>query len=285
MNEILIIDIGGTKTNVSLVRDLKIIDSETFSTQSNPEYFIQKIHSICNEKKYKYGGLSLSLPGDWNKNGILKESFFLPSWIGFPFIDTLKKSLNINQCVWETDVVCGALGEYNALVETHGHASLLYINLGTGIGAALIKDGKPFKSDPKLTLRLQKLVCPIDDQLFSATDLICGGDLIKNTKYKSIEELFNDYKKASVEAYDIITKAQIQLAACLVNLFYLFAPDITVLNGGLTYDFEVICEEAINITNEELNNQVEILPSKLKEKAPIIGAYINYCNQMTYSQF
>ena len=276
MSEILTIDIGGTKTNICLVKDLKIIDSEIFLTQSSPEHFIQKINSICNEKKYKYDGLSLSLPGEWDRNGVLKESFFLQNWINYPFVDKLKTSLGVKDCIWETDVICGALGEYNTLVGACRSKPLLYINLGTGIGAALIKDGKPYKSNSNLTLRLQKMVCPIDDQLFPASDLICGGGLIKNTKYKSIEELFNDYKKANVEAYEIITKSQIQLAACLINLFYLFAPGVIVLNGGLTYDWEVIAEEAINIANEELENKIEIIPGKLKEKAPIIGAYLNF---------
>ena len=284
MNEVLVIDIGGTKTNVSLAGTydsgkINILNTEIFQTCSNPEHEIQKISSIYKSHDLKLENISLSLPGRWNEKGILIESYFLNEWLKYPFIDKLKNLLQIKNCIWETDVICGALGEYNSLVETLHATSLLYINLGTGIGAAFIKDGKPYKSNSKLTLRMQKLVVPIQEELYSGVDLISGGSLLENSHCESIEALFKSYKNADVEAIDVISRAQYQLASWLINLFYLFAPDLIVLNGGLTYDWEVLAEGAIEITNEELEGQIKILSSKLKEMAPVYGAYINFTHQ------
>ena len=299
MDEILVIDIGGTKTNVSFVTSsdlkIKVLSSSTFSTCSNPDLEIQKISSLYSEKSKKISSMSLSLPGLWDKNGVLLESFNLKTWIGYPFIKNLSNALNIKDYTWETDVVCGALGEYHAqsgTCPTKGEArsprfageagqgqhsmSLLYLNLGTGIGAAFIKDGKPFKSNSKLTLRMQKLLFSDQDELVSAIDLISGSSILKGTPYNSVEQLFTDYKAGKIESFEIVSKSQIQLASWLINLFYLFAPDIMILNGGLTYDWEVLCEEAIDIANEELKDQVKILPSKLKDMAPVYGAYLNH---------
>lgn len=277
MDEMLVIDIGGTKTNVSFVvadeNEIKVISQEIFPTPLKPENAIKEIFSIYNLKTKKSNYLSLSLPGRWNKNGILKESFSLPNWIDYPFIENLSKELNIKNCIFETDVICGGLGEYHARA-CHGR-SLLYINLGTGVGASLIKDGEPYKSDSKLTLRLQKLVFPFEDEIYSGVDLLSSKSLLKISNYNSIETLYQDFKLGKVNALDVIFKAQTQLAAWLINLFYLFAPDIIVLNGGLTYDFEVLAEGAIEIAGEELEDQVEIIQSKLKEQAPIHGAYLN----------
>ena len=277
MDEVLVIDIGGTKTNVSFVTsnnsEIKLLSSEIFPTCQNPELQIQKILSICSQKKPIE--MSLSLPGLWNEEALL-ESTNLKQWINYPFIKNLRDSLNIKTCQWETDVICGALGEYHFQTETCHGMSLLYINLGTGIGAAFIKDGKPFTSNSKLTLRMQKLLMPDQGELIPAVDLISGSSILKDTPYNSVEKLFTDYKTGEIEAFEIVSKAQLQLASWLINLFYLFAPDVIILNGGLTYDWEVICEEAIDIANEELNGQVKILPSKLKEMAPVHGAYLNY---------
>lgn len=286
MEETLIIDIGGTKTNVSFVAasnsGIKILSSDIFPTHSNPDLQIQKITSIYLEKLKKTSQMSLSLPGLWDKNGVLLESFNLKNWIGYPFIKNLVNALNIKNHTWETDVICGALGEYSVQSETCKGMSLLYLNMGTGIGAAFIKNGKPFTSDSKdmpwhvPTLRMQKLFLSDGNELVPATDLLSGGSLLKETNFDSIEKLFENYKSGDAETFEIITKAQLQLAAWLINLFYLFAPDVIVLNGGLTYDWEVICEEAIDIANEELKEQIKILPSKLKEMAPIYGAYLNH---------
>lgn len=284
MKEILVIDIGGTKTNVSFITafnsEIKILSSDIFPTNSNPDLQIQKISSVYLEKSKKLSQMSLSLPGLWDKNGVLIEGFNLKGWLGYSFIKNLSNALDINDYVWETDVICGAIGEYHFQMEK----SLLYVNLGTGIGAAFIKDGEPFKSDsndiPRYapTLRIQKLLVPEQGELTSAVDLICGSSILKDTSYNSVEKLYNDYKAGNIEAFEIISKAQLQLASWLINLFYLFAPDIIILNGGLTYDWEVLCEEAIDIANEELKDQVKILPGKLREMAPVYGAYLNRNN-------
>ena len=282
MSETLVIDIGGTKTNISFVTsansEITILSSDIFPTSLNPDLQIQKISSLYSEKSKQLSSMSLSLPGLWDKDGVLYESTNLKNWMGYPFIKNLANALNIKNYVWETDVICGALGEYHFQTEK----SLLYLNLGTGIGAALIKDGKPFKSNSKLTLRMQKLLFPFEDELIPATDLISAASLIKGTQYNSVEKLFTDYKTGKIESFEIISKAQLQLASWLINLFYLFAPDMIILNGGLTYDWEVLCEEAIDISREELNDQVKILPSKLKEMAPIYGAHLNHVQNIPW---
>ena len=284
MENVLVIDVGGTKTNVSIVssltqnvKDIKINSSKLFPTPSNPEYFIQKVLSLPDIGLINSEIISLSLPGKWSNEGILKESFYLHEWLNYPLIENFKKELKVKKCIWETDVICGALGEYYASGIEHDK-SMLYINLGTGIGAAFIKDGKPFKSDFALTLRLQKLVFPYNEELYSGVDLISGGALLTVSEYDSVKVLFENYKKGEVGAMDIISKAQIQLASWIINLFYLFAPDLIVLNGGLTNDWEVLCEEAIELANEELENQVKIIQGKLKENAPIYGAFLNANN-------
>ena len=277
MSEVLVIDIGGSKTQVCLVSGdtfskINILESKIFPTDSNPEHMIQHILSFCENKKIN--DISLSLPGKW-KEGKLIESNFLKDWLNYPFISNLSKNLNVQNIIWETDVICGGLGEYYSLAETHGNASLLYINLGTGVGASFIQDGKLFKSNSKLTLRLQKLFFPHGDVLYPACELISGGTLTSFADFNSIEQLFSAYKKGNIEAIDLISKAQTQLSCHLINLFYLFAPDVIILNGGLTYDWDVLAEEAVDIAKEELQDEVEILPGKLKEMAPIYGAFVN----------
>jgi|GEM_PF-1554923 len=281
----LLIDIGGTKTNICIAKEdshknIELISSEIVSTTTNPDHIIQKISSIYKNSNLKVENISLSLPGKWSKEGILEESINLKEWVGYRFIESLKQELGIKNIVRESDVICGGLGEYNEISKTRKEKdfSLLYLNLGTGFGASFIKDGIPFKSNKGLTLRMHKMVLPYGDEIYSSVDFLSGNSITQDTPYKSTEALFIDCKNGKVEALDLISKAQTQLAAWLINLNYLFSPDLIVLNGGLTYDFEVICEGAIDLANEELENQVEIIPSKLKEMATIYGAFFNLSN-------
>ena len=280
METVLTIDVGGTKTQIAEVTltnsNIEILNSITQPTPKNPQDAITLITNTCEQWGNKKHNISLSLPGKWDTNGKLIESINLKTWIDFPFISELSKELNPSKIIYETDVICGALGEHYVHSKTCHGMSLLYLNMGTGIGAAFIKDGKPFKNDDLLTLRVQKMAYSANEEIHSATDLLSGSSLLKFSNYNSIENLFVDYKKAKPEAINIISEAQTQLAALLINLFYLFAPKIVVLNGGLTYDWEVLCEEGIDIANEELKEQVKILPSRLKEMAPIYGAYYNF---------
>ena len=286
MNEVLVIDIGGTKINTALVvgseSGIKIISSEKFLTPSNPEHAIQKIESFVSGNQ-NISSMSLSLPGLWDENGILRETYFLDAWLNYPFIKNLAMSLGIKHFVWESDVISAAMGEYYSLQKSQSPQIMLYINIGTGIGAALIREGKPYKSKSNLTLRMQKLVFPLEEEIYSAVDLICGGTLREISGYESIYALYDAYRLGDIEAIDIISKAQFQLGAWLINMFYLFAPDIVVIGGGLTNDWEILAEGAVDVASEELGDSVQIIPSTLNDLAPIYGAYLNLKSKGVYS--
>lgn len=284
MKDCIVIDIGGTKTIVSHVKGdengsaISVVLKETFPTEKNPENQIQKIISICDEKKLKSDCLSLSLPGVWDEKGVLKESFFLHDWLDYPFVESLSKQLKIDNVTFETDVNCGAIGESNAN-KSLNYESILYLNLGTGVGASLIKGGELYKSPTGLTLRMQKLVLPLEDELYTGVDLMSGATLASIARVSSVEELFNLCEGGDIQAIDIISKGQTQLAAWLINLYYLFAPDVIILNGGLTYNWEMFAEGAVDLAKEELEDYIDVIPSKLKEEAPLHGAFLNNIKQ------
>lgn len=284
MTELLAIDIGGSKTTVALLdqsgEEIQLISKNTFKTCLKPDHQIQTLLDTVNSLAKKSKFLTLSLPGVWDEKGALKESFNLPGWINYPFISMLVSGLQIEKVFWETDVICGALGDYYAFNKDENISSILYMNLGTGIGASYLKDGIPFKSNKKNTIRLQKLVVPIDDELHDAVDLISGNGLVKASNIESVETIFKNYRNGNVETVELISMAQTQLAACLINLFYIFSPEVIVLSGGLTNEWDVLAGGAIEIAKEELHEQVKILPSKLKDSAPIYGAGINFKNHM-----
>lgn len=271
MTKTLVIDIGGTKTNLALCDGESLTDKFSFATESSPEKQIELIKA--ESLKHTYDKVSLSLPGRWGKDGTLLESVALHDWLGFPFTQSLAKALNGSEVIFDTDVICGGLGEYNYGAGQDGVGSLLYVNVGTGIGASLIQNGKPFRSNNGLTLRLHKLVLPFGEEVYSGTDYITGKSLAQMAAYESVEALYKAYEKVEVEAIETISFSQFQLGGWLINLYYLFAPDLMILNGGLTHNWGVLADGAVEVAKEELGNQIIILPSKLKDDAPLYGAH------------
>lgn len=144
-------DVGGTKIAVSLV-DLKgnILASMRRPTDiTNPEATLDSIaNAVCEMVEANhldlnsFDALGFGIPGlvDAEK-GIGIASVNL-GWENVPVRASLEKRLGI-RCVIDNDVRTGALGEAR-FGAAQGLKNLVYLNIGTGISAVILLDGKFF---------------------------------------------------------------------------------------------------------------------------------------------
>ena len=84
-------------------------------------------------------GVGFGGPVDLQR-GVVIDSHHVPGWTDFPLRQTLEQELGAPVTV-ENDANAGALGEavYGA---GKGHALVLYVNVGTGIGGGIVLDGR-----------------------------------------------------------------------------------------------------------------------------------------------
>ena len=126
--KILVIDIGGSniKVKANNQEERRKIESGDFMT---PEKMVSEVLSATDD--WEYEAVSIGFPGVIKDGKIAAEPKNLgPGWIGFDFVAALGKPVKIIN-----DATMQALGSYQKGV-------LLFLGLGTGLGTAIIIDGK-----------------------------------------------------------------------------------------------------------------------------------------------
>ena len=153
------IDIGGTKTAIVLSRRPPVILKRVvFPTlpKCGPEYGISQIISAMREALLSHDlrasnlmsiGISCGGPLDPVK-GLVQAPPNLPTWIDVPITSILQDEFDV-PCFLENDANAGALAEYWYGAGT-GTKNMVFLTMGTGLGAGLILDGRLYRGSSYL---------------------------------------------------------------------------------------------------------------------------------------
>jgi polyphosphate glucokinase len=122
---ILVVDIGGTQVKLMLSpNDQLRFDS---GAEMTPHDFVQRFHEAT--ANLKFSAVSIGFPSPVRGGKIVKDPKHLgKGWAGFNFSRFLRKPTRVIN-----DAAMQALG-------SHVHGRLLFLGLGTGLGAALVWD-------------------------------------------------------------------------------------------------------------------------------------------------
>ncbi len=149
------VDIGATSIDIVLAdfsRNVIARHSETAIVRDGPQPILDKVsdslHQMILDNHYKIEqltGIGIGVPGPVDfSTGTLLSPPIMPGWDRFPIIPTMQKSFPLANIVVDNDVNLMALGEV-----THGVAkninNLIFIKIGTGIGAGIISFGKIYR--------------------------------------------------------------------------------------------------------------------------------------------
>ena len=147
------VDIGGTKTAVVLCSEPPaIIERIAFPTlpERGPDHGLtlirQTIHKIIEMHHLQPGqigaiGISCGGPLD-RKRGLIQSPPNLPTWNDVPIVDVLQDEFKVT-CRLENDANAGAVAEHR-FGAGQGVQNMIFLTMGTGLGAGLIIGGKLF---------------------------------------------------------------------------------------------------------------------------------------------
>ena len=140
------IDVGGTKTICALANDGgEIVNRVQFPTEKTaPEMFFDgcaaKLRELCADAGCDVsdlGGIGMSLPGMVDENGVLLHAPFL-DWHGVDVAALMRERTGVGKIMCGNDVnVCGF-----AEAKRSRCRNFLWLTVSTGIGGAVIVDGK-----------------------------------------------------------------------------------------------------------------------------------------------
>jgi len=313
------VDLGGTKMLVALENEKgEILKSEKFPVDANagPAGILRdlliKVTEYFQVSSEDIQGLGFCMAGyyDWEK-GTMLGSPNLPGWENYPLRRQLEDLLKCPVVV-ENDANAAVWGEYcfNAGQEQEqslrqGAKNIMLITIGTGIGCAVVADGRLLRGARGLAGEIGHLpILPRGGVLCGCGNYGCLETLASGTamareglaqamsgKKTVLQEMaieaeakgsrlqtihvFEAARQGDVCALEVIDTAAYYLGQGLAAAVHLFDPEMVLIGGGVAGQGEILFAPLGQYFSEMLippfRGRVALLPAKLGEEAGVRG--------------
>ncbi|RJE87444.1 ROK family protein [Paenibacillus sp. 1011MAR3C5] len=297
------IDIGGTKINAGIVTHKgEILLSESLETLAGQENTVRRVqqaiqHVIEEASKtwpdIRYRGIGIGSAGqvDWHEGSIRYASELIPGYSGAQLKSILEKQYGMT--VWvDNDVNVIALAEMR-LGAGLGKRQFICLALGTGVGGAVVIDGRLLHGAWGGAGELGHM--SVD---FRGIPCICGarGCLEQYASGTSIARLMRERLAAigtpneQVNARDVFALWQegdplaasvmdemiAALGSAITSLIHIFNPELIIIGGGVAESGEQLVDrlrqEVSRHTMPSFAEGVQIETARLGNWSGMIGA-------------
>ena len=146
------VDLGGTNLRIAAIStDGRLLEKVTLSTKVDlsPDHVVGEMCDSIQQLSGQYSGggaligAGIGIPGIIDlEAGVVCKSANLPNWSGYPVREAIERRLGTRICM-DNNAKLAALGE-QWLGAARGVDNMAMITLGTGIGGAIVLDGKIF---------------------------------------------------------------------------------------------------------------------------------------------
>jgi glucokinase len=304
------IDIGGTKLSAALadldgsVRKKIRRSTETNWTAKENLAALREMTQALLELAKRHSadvvsiGIGFGGPVD-PVRGIVRRSHHVDGWEGVALGREFEKAFGIRVYV-DNDANVGALGEL-AYGAARNRQHVVYVNVGTGIGGALIMHGRlyhgargnsgeighttidrngpmctcgqrgcleAFCSGPSIRRRAIERLCQAAPE---STSLPTGGKAVGVTP----EDVFQAAKDGDVVAVELVDETAGLLGIGIANVLNLVNPELVVIGGGVSLAGDVLLtplREAILRHAMPGAAEVDVVAAKLGYDAGVLGA-------------
>ncbi|HHU75322.1 MAG TPA: ROK family glucokinase [Firmicutes bacterium] len=258
------VDLGGTKILIALAEENgNIAQSIKIPTRAGrgPEVILKDLFagfadyfSISLEKME---GIGFCMAGYYDRQeGTIRGSPNLPGWENYPVMQQLQRFSNLPVVV-ENDANAAAWGEF-VYGAGQGKKNLLLVTLGTGIGGALIVDGKLAHGARGFAGEIGHIpILPREGPLCGCGNRGCletlasgravereGRGLLKRGIPTLLQEMVDETTLRAIDVFEaarqgdqrsreIIDQAAFYLGQGLAAAVNMFNPEIVIIGGGM----------------------------------------------------
>lgn len=290
MKEYICIDIGGTSIKHGVVReDGTFAVTGEMPTQAM-EYggpgIMEKAKKIVEvyREEYQPEGICISTAGmvDCEKGKITYAAPLIPNYTGTEIKKTLEDLYGI-PCEVENDVNCAGLAEHFAGA-SKGSSISLCLTIGTGIGGAIIIDGKVFHGFSGSGCEVGYMHLPGGE----FQDLGASSILVKKTaEYKRIDlasingkYVFEQAKQGDSDCIRAIQEMCEVLGMGIANICYVVNPEVVVLGGGIMaqkeYLKDILRESLDKYLIPSVARHTRLEFAQNQNQAGMLGAYYHF---------
>jgi glucokinase len=293
------VDIGGTKIAVGMVDDCgrvhACLESPTNAARGFGDALsriVGMLRETAEAAKATISGIGIGSTGPvYPLTGTIGDVDFLPGWQGANPVANLASEFQVSVAM-ENDADAAALGEA-AWGSGKGKQSLVYVTVGTGIGAAILTDGKLYRgvdySHPEIG---HHVIDSSGPQCFCGAKgcwevLARGPAIVEWLKEQPLPDSLRlielDARKICEFAEQGVPIAQkavereaYYLGLGLANLITLFSPEAIVLGGSVMKSAHLFMPEIHRVIKQNCRlvpfAKTEVTLASLGSDSALIGA-------------
>jgi len=264
----LVLDIGGTNIRIAEVSKTTVKNKQIVPNPKKKSELVKTIfHLIDSYPKPNKIGIGIA---GFVKNGVILNSPNLPDIKNLNLAKILKSKYKCPVYI-ENDANCAGLAElqYGA---GKGKKNFILLTLGTGVGGAIIIDGKLYKGrgfagEPgHIQIHESQLESEASG---TAVVLQARKQGIRCLNALDIEILARQGNKKAINIYKEVGR---NLGQAILNISYLIDPELFIIGGGFSRAPYII-EEIHKVTsNDLLKRKIKVTKAKFGDESGLIGA-------------
>ena len=280
------IDLGGTRIKAVVVDESGVVLHQLYTDTNDCDRAVWKnavmetVKELLQRTNQQRTPVGISAPGLPDKNN--EAIAFMPGRMQ-GLENLLWKEVLKHPSYVLNDAVAALMAEakFGAAKEKR---HVVMLTLGTGVGGAILIDGKPYQGAFHKAGHIGHMVIDHEGQQDvtgipgSLEDCIGNCTIVKrsNGKFSSTHELLVAYRNGDNDAKDIWLKSVKQLAIGLASITNILSPETIVLGGGITEAGKDLFEP-LQMYMEQYEwraggNKVEIVKANYGDLAGAIGA-------------
>jgi glucokinase len=293
------IDFGGTSIKSGLVFDGRIIQrGRTIETRrcGGPDEIVDALVSIVAELRPgapNVAALGIGLPGVVDSiSGVVHELTNVPGWEDIPLRELLRNRTGLPITI-ENDANAMAYGEFKSGAAKDGR-HVVCVTLGTGVGGALILDGRLYRGAQlgageigHLSIDYRGVPGPFGNT--GALEKYVGNNQIaqramelyaQNGIKKSLAECAPREIDLAAQGGDKVALALwetvgFEIGVALASVVWILNPDTIIIGGGVAKAGDLVFEPIRRTIRERtidvFHQHLRVLPAALGNDAGIIG--------------
>jgi glucokinase len=281
------VDLGGTNIKIVVISNdgdvLEYLTSDTADAEGSWARTIkQHIDLIQKQRGQSPSHIGLAAPGLAAKDGrsIAYMQGRLEGLQGLVWQDVLESPAPV---VVINDAHAALLGEvWRGAAK--GYRNVILLTLGTGVGGAVLVEGRLIKGQIGRAGHLGHVTVNSDGALDivntpgSLEQMIGNYNLGERSggRFTSTRLLVEAHLRGDSEATTIWLRSTLHLAAAIASFINAFDPEIVIIGGGIAQAgpalFDPLRKELDRFEWRPLGHTVRVIPAALGEKAGAIGA-------------
>jgi glucokinase-like ROK family protein len=247
-------------------------------------------------------GIGIGVPGPVDfSNGTVVSPPIMPGWDRYPVIQTVQQWFPSANVVVDNDVNVMALGEINEGAG-RGVNNLIFVKIGTGIGAGIINHGKIYRGASgcagdigHINVNSSGPLCHCGNK--GCLEALAGGPAIadrslaaaqagnspillkyyeKNGRKLTAEDVGNAAREGDALSIEVIRESGQMVGDVLASLVNFYNPDMIVIGGGVSNLGDLLLssirQAVLNRSLPLATRNLDIVFSGIGEDAGVIGA-------------